>query len=70
MFAYLISGIPDVVLPGVLQSYTLSAIGSCIFIVTISQTKSFHKFLENRALEVISNYSFSAILIHIPVQEE
>lgn len=67
VFAYLISGIPDVVLPGMLQSYTLSAIGSCIFIVTISQTKSFHKFLENRVLEVISNYSFSAILIHIPV---
>lgn len=67
VFAYLISGIPDVVLPGMLQSYTLSAIGSCIFIVTISQTKSFHKFLENRVFEVISNYSFSAILIHIPV---
>ena len=67
VFAYLISGIPDVVLPGMLQSYTLSAIGSCIFIVIVSQTKSFHKFLENRVLEVISNYSFSAILIHIPV---
>ena len=67
VFSYLISGIPDVVLPGMLQSYTLSAIGSCIFIVIVSQTKSFHKFLENRVLEVISNYSFSAILIHIPV---
>lgn len=64
---YLISGIPDIVLPGMLQSYTLSAIGACMFIVAISETKSIHKFLENKVLEVVSNYSFSAILIHIPV---
>ena len=64
---FLISGIPDIVLPDPLGTYTLSAIGVCMFIVAISEIKSIHKFLENKVLEVISNYSFSAILIHIPM---
>ena len=64
---FIISGIPNIILPSPLGTYTLSAIGSCLFIVAISEIKSIHNFLENKILEVISNYSFSAILIHIPM---
>ena len=64
---FLISGIPNVALPEPLTSYTLSAIGSCMCIVAIFEMKGIHNFLENKVLEVISNYSFSAILIHIPI---
>ena len=67
IICYAISGIPNIVLPSPLTSYATSAICACIFLVIISKTKAIQKVLDNKILDIISNYSFSAILIHIPI---
>ena len=59
--------VPDVVLPKPLAAVTLSAVGASILIIGMSEVKTIQAFLENRLLKVINKYSFSAILIHMPI---
>lgn len=63
----LIGFIPDLILPKPLQVYTLAAAGAALLIVGLSGAKAVQHFLENRILKGISGYSFSAILIHMPI---
>ncbi len=63
----LLSAVPAVYLPKWLDAVTLYGIGAAVFVAGIAGCRAARRFLETKPAQVLGSYSFSAILIHIPV---
>ncbi len=63
----LLAAVPLVSLPKWLDVITLYGIGAALFVAGIAGCKTAQRFLETKPLLITGRYSFSAILIHIPV---
>lgn len=57
----------NILLPAPLGEYTVYAIACLLLIVGLAELRGAHRFLDNKVLRAVSNASFSAIMIHIPV---
>ena len=49
------------------KTKSTGAVGGAMLIVGLSGAKHVRHFLENRVLKAVSDYSFSSILIHVPI---
>ncbi len=63
----LLSAVPLVSLPKYLDVITLYGIGAALLVTGIAGCRTAQRFLETKPVQVLGRYSFSAILIHIPV---
>ena len=63
----LLAAFPPVLLPKWLDVVTLYGIGAALFVAGIAGCRSVQRFLETKPLQTVGRYSFSAILIHMPL---
>ena len=63
----LLAAYPMVCLPKRLDVITLYGIGAAMFVAGIAGCRIVQRFLETKLLQISGRYSFSVILIHMPV---